>query len=43
MISDTQSMIDTRSIDHQGYESRLKTENNNFSQNQKINDDLMVL
>ncbi|CAD8174687.1 unnamed protein product [Paramecium pentaurelia] len=41
-IEDTNRLLDTRGKELQGYQDRLTTENNNFSQNQKIHDDLVA-
>ncbi|CAK57426.1 unnamed protein product (macronuclear) [Paramecium tetraurelia] len=41
-IEDTNRLLDTRGKELAGYQDRLTTENNNFSQNQKIHDDLVA-
>ncbi|CAK60879.1 unnamed protein product (macronuclear) [Paramecium tetraurelia] len=41
-IEDTNRLLDTRGKELSGYQDRLTTENNNFSQNQKIHDDLVA-
>lgn len=41
-IDDANKLILTRGKEHQSYLDRLTTENNNFSQNMKIHDDLVA-
>ncbi|CAD8083211.1 unnamed protein product [Paramecium primaurelia] len=40
-ISDVQTMISTREADLKAYQDRLRTENNNYSANLKIHDDIV--
>ncbi|CAD8089210.1 unnamed protein product [Paramecium primaurelia] len=40
-ISDVQTMISTRQADLKAYQDRLRTENNNYSANLKIHDDIL--
>jgi len=41
-IDDTNKVLETRASEHAGYLARLTTENNNYSQIQKIHDDLVA-